>query len=127
MLVFLKRSMDFRISEAEMEQLFNEMDIDRSGLIDYEEFMATLFNWASMAETRHWQDLVKKVFNTIDADGNGKITVSELRAMFQDTTGESDADFSTAVAEEMVQNVDQVRLFLEKKHMLLKRACDMMC
>ena len=104
------KSLDFRISEAEMEQLFNEMDIDRSGLIDYEEFMATLFNWASMAETRQWEQLVREVFNKIDADGNGKITVSELREMFEDTTGECDAEFSTAVAEEMLQNVDEVRI-----------------
>ena len=100
------RNMDFRLSEAEIEQLFIEMDIDRSGTIEYEEFTATLFNWAVLSKTKHWTGLVRRVFNEIDTDGDGKISVAELASMFQESTGEGDADFAGAVAEEMLQKVD---------------------
>ena len=46
------------------------------------------------------------MFNEIDTDGDGKISVAELASMFQESTGEGDADFAGAVAEEMLQKVD---------------------
>lgn len=99
--------MDFKVTESEILQLFDEMDIDKSGTVDYEEFTATLFNWTLFSKTEtQWTWLIKQVFDEIDSDGDQKISVDEIRHMFQETTGEEDTAFATALAEEMLDKVD---------------------
>ena len=59
------------------QMLFNEVDTDKSGKIDYTEFLAASMDTG--AQTR--EDLIWAAFRVLDTDSDGKITLQELRAI----------------------------------------------
>uniref|UniRef100_A0A7C8YSG2 Calcium/calmodulin-dependent protein kinase n=1 Tax=Opuntia streptacantha TaxID=393608 RepID=A0A7C8YSG2_OPUST len=64
-----------RLSEPEIEQLLGAADVDKSGTIDYMEFVT-----ATMHRHRLERDEnLFEVFKYFDKDGNGYITRDELR------------------------------------------------
>lgn len=51
-LEFLKREVNFKLTEDDIDQIFTAMDFDNSGYIDYSEFIASfLDSSAHMNET----------------------------------------------------------------------------
>merc|ERR1712216_619607 len=70
------RSLGQNPTEAELQALMDEVDADKSGTIDFEEFV----NMMSRANKSNEQmeDEIKTAFLTFDADGSGFITKEEL-------------------------------------------------
>lgn len=69
-----------RLSEPEIEQLMEAADVDKSGTIDYMEFVT-----ATMHRHRLERDEnLLEVFKYFDKDGNGHITRDELRQAMTD-------------------------------------------
>jgi len=63
------------LDEDELDTLFDSVDIDGSGFIDYSEFiMATMNEKKNISEEK-----LKASFKTFDRDGNGTISHTEIK------------------------------------------------
>jgi len=76
------------------------MDVDGDGEIDFTEFISAAFDKRSLLT----QDNLDAAFKTFDADGNGRITKSELKAVF--ATGKAQKA-TEEVWEKIMQDVDK--------------------
>jgi Ca2+-binding EF-hand superfamily protein len=63
--------------EAEVDKIMREVDTDRSGEIDYSEFVAASLNRAKLLS----RERLEAAFKAFDTDGSGTITADELKAM----------------------------------------------
>ena len=62
-------------TEAELQYMINEVDINGSGTIDFREFLGIMMK--KMKETDNEDELIE-VFKIFDTDGNGLINSNEL-------------------------------------------------
>merc|ERR1712183_732399 len=75
---FFKIYGDLFASEANMgENIFRSFDLNRDGSISFRELMMTL----SLTTVGTKEEKLEWLFNVYDFDGNGKITVDEVRAL----------------------------------------------
>ena len=65
----------FNLSQIEINNLFNYFDTDKSGFIDYSEFLKGITG--NLSEFR--KEILKQVFNKLDKEEKGFITVQTLR------------------------------------------------
>ena len=85
-------------SPAEVDRIMAIADSDHNGYLDYLEFITAAMNWRrELCESQ-----LQSAFQAFDADGNGKITIQELKSMF---IGNEDKDESVWV--EMMDEVDR--------------------
>ena len=63
------------IDESEMQELFTASDIDGTGQIDYEEFIAAMLDSNRVARRA---EAVRKSFEELDKDGDGFISPEDL-------------------------------------------------
>jgi len=69
------------ISEEEVDKMFEEIDLDKNGTIDYTEFvMATMSDKQTMTN-----DKLQLAFKLFDKDGNGSIEADEIKAVLGDS------------------------------------------
>ena len=75
----VKRSLGLNSSkfytEAELQDLINEFDVDSDGQIDFEEFLILMAR--KMKESNTEED-IRETFQVFDKDGNGFISAAEL-------------------------------------------------
>merc|ERR1712205_207386 len=69
------RSLGQNPTEAELSALMEEVDKDKSGTIEFEEFVDLM---ARTNKTHEMEEEIKNAFLTFDADGSGFITREEL-------------------------------------------------
>ena len=67
------------LSEMELDQIYNKIDIDGSGKIDYSEFVVASMNEKELLSKQKLQ----AAFNMFDQDGGGFISKQELREVLQ--------------------------------------------
>jgi calmodulin len=65
-------------SEEELMVMFNSVDVDKNGMIDYEEFKVLMKNHLRDEPMAEEQEL-QETFKAFDRDGNGKIDAEELK------------------------------------------------
>merc|ERR1712169_155031 len=70
------RSLGQNPTEAELQDMINEVDADGSGIIDFPEFLSLTAR--KMKDTDTEEELVE-AFKVFDRDGNGLISAAELR------------------------------------------------
>lgn len=70
------------LSDAEIEKVMQEADVDGSGAIDYNEFLASTVNLSLLQR----EDVLRKMFLELDADGSGTLTVEEIEAALGQTS-----------------------------------------
>eukprot|EP00798_Chlamydomonas_sp_ICE-L_P031457 gene31457-6640_t len=70
------RSLGQNPTEAELQDMINEVDADGNGTIDFPEFLCLMAR--KMKETDQEEEL-REAFKVFDKDGNGFISASELR------------------------------------------------
>ena len=77
---FSKAMSDYMLgfSEGEVQTLFAFVDYDRSGLIEYDEFLRAIRG--PMNANR--KAIVMKAFNKMDADGSGMIDINDIRGVY---------------------------------------------
>ena len=90
--------------ENEDEDLFSNLDINRDGRIDFSEFSQACINRKSILNAKN----IKVAYDMIDEDGNGKITVSELKEFLH----QSDIQ-AGVIMDELDENKDGVISFEE--------------
>lgn len=69
------RSLGQNPSEAELQDMINEVDVDGNGSIDFPEFLSLMAR--KMKDTDTEEELVD-AFRVFDRDGNGLISAAEL-------------------------------------------------
>lgn len=94
------RSLGQNLSEEELKTMIEEVDTDKSGTIDFQEFLG-LMAW-KMKETDIEEELVE-AFKVFDRDGNGLISAHELRFVMS-TSGEQ---LTEEDIEEMIREADE--------------------
>eukprot|EP00761_Pharyngomonas_kirbyi_P012246 gb/GECH01012273.1/.p1 GENE.gb/GECH01012273.1/~~gb/GECH01012273.1/.p1 ORF type:complete len:150 (+),score=55.25 gb/GECH01012273.1/:1-450(+) len=70
------RSLGLNPTEAELQDMVNEVDIDGNGLIEFSEFLNLMVR--KMKDSDSEED-IKEAFKIFDSDGNGYISATELR------------------------------------------------
>jgi len=70
------RSLGQNPTEAELEDMINEVDVDQNGTIDFMEFLNLMAK--KMKESDTEEELIE-AFKVFDRDGNGYISAAELR------------------------------------------------
>jgi Ca2+-binding EF-hand superfamily protein len=89
------QSLGHHPTEAELTHLMQEVDLDASGTIEYEEFQTLLLSRHGERASR-----LKLAFNVFDEDGNGQISADELSHIM------SRFEMTDAELNEMIQEVD---------------------
>ncbi|XP_065408466.1 calmodulin-like protein 3 isoform X2 [Chrysemys picta bellii] len=72
----IMRSLGQNPTEAELQDMIGELDPDGSGTIDFPEFLSMMAR--KMRDTDSEEE-IREAFRVFDEDGNGYITVTELR------------------------------------------------
>ena len=70
------RSQGQNPTEAELQEMINEVDADGNGVIDFPEFLTMMAR--KMRDTDSEEE-IKEAFKVFDIDGNGYISAAELR------------------------------------------------
>lgn len=77
-------------SEEELLVMFNSVDLDKNGVIDYDEFKLLMEQHLKNEPMTEEQEL-REAFKAFDRDGNGKIDAAELKQAMT-SLGESVGD-----------------------------------
>lgn len=70
------RSLGQNPTEAELQDMINEVDADGNGTIDFPEFLTMM---ARKMKDTDSEEEIKEAFKVFDKDGNGFISAAELR------------------------------------------------
>ncbi|KAL4497962.1 hypothetical protein ABPG72_014819 [Tetrahymena utriculariae] len=81
------------------EKIFNEVDVDNNGSIDYNEFLACTMQKKKLLS----QNTLKRAFDLFDIDGDKQITAKEIKTVLQDNAN----SFDTEIWEQIIQEVDK--------------------
>lgn len=72
------REQGYIVTESEVKQLMEKMDLDHDSAVASDEFLAALIDWGAMQKEQSWQSYLDKAFNRMDLDGDGFISLDEL-------------------------------------------------
>ena len=77
---FSKAMADYMLgfTEGEIQTLFGYMDFDRSGLVEYDEFIRAIRGPMNQNRKR----IVAKAFAILDKDGGGFIDINDIRGVY---------------------------------------------
>ncbi|CCU97515.1 unnamed protein product [Malassezia sympodialis ATCC 42132] len=93
------RSLGQNPTEAELQDMVNEIDADGDGTIDFPEFLTMM---ARKMKDTDSEEEIKEAFRVFDKDGNGFISAAELRHVMTNL-GEK---LSDQEVEEMIREAD---------------------
>uniref|UniRef100_A0A7N5J8W6 EF-hand domain-containing protein n=1 Tax=Ailuropoda melanoleuca TaxID=9646 RepID=A0A7N5J8W6_AILME len=83
------RSLGQNPTEAELQDMINEVDADGNGTIDFPEFLTMM---ARKMKDTDSEEEIREAFKVFDKDGNGYISSAELRHVMTNL-GEKDGDY----------------------------------
>lgn len=112
---YCKKVFGTSFSEEEICMIMNRIDTDKSGFIDYSEFLAAAIDRNKLLT----QERLEAAFEAFDRDGNGKITAEELKYMLQ-SSNELDLATYKLLIKEVDLNNDEMVDFKEFKAMMNK-------
>lgn len=101
-------------ASKEVERIMNEMDINKDGTIDYNEFVVAATNRQKILN----KDKLEATFKTFDKDGNGSISIDEIRSIIGNNF--TDQKALEAVVREVDTNGDGEISLNEFKELMLK-------
>jgi len=91
------------------------IDVDRSGSIDYNEFLAATIDKDKLTSKQN----LEVAFKTFDRDGSGKISLSEIKCIFDNSKVKDDKIFESMLKE--ADDNDDGEISLEEfKTLMLK-------
>jgi calcium-dependent protein kinase len=108
-----KQLMPFDNAEKEVERIMNEVDIDKSGTIDYNEFVLATINKQKLLN----KEKLEATFKMFDKDGSGTITADEIKSVLGKAV---DKKLLEEMVKEVDENGDGEISLVEFKEMMLK-------
>ena len=72
----MARSLGAIITEAELKEMVNDIDLSGNGKVDFAEFLAMM---AKCKRNTDGEEKIREAFRTFDKNGNGFISAAELR------------------------------------------------
>lgn len=82
------------VDSEKIGEVMDSVDADKNGFIDYTEFLAVCLNAAHLEE--HY---IKEAFDFFDKDGNGEITLEEMKEHIKDLGQQKWADINTTFSD----------------------------
>jgi len=102
------RSQGYIVTESEVQQLMERMDMDHDGNVGGDEFLATLIDWGTVMQGKNWSSYVEHAFNRMDLDGDGYIDLDELLSELPSVYyGADSEDERVAEAKRMLREADE--------------------
>ena len=108
-----KSLMPFEDAEKEVDRIMDEVDIDKNGTIDYNEFVLATINKQKLVNKKK----LEATFKMFDKDGNGTISADEIKSVLGKAV---DAKQLEQVIKEVDINGDGEISLNEFKEMMLK-------
>ncbi|GAB4824203.1 hypothetical protein N2152v2_011249 [Parachlorella kessleri] len=71
----------FNLTPSEAQQLMAQIDVDHSGDICFDQWIASLVDWRKVQDSAEWEALVTKAFEAIDANHSGRIGLEDLELL----------------------------------------------
>ena len=102
------------LSEEELSSIFDRIDIDKSGQIEFSEFLAATVDQNKLCSEKN----LKYAFDLFDQDKSGTITVSELKKILGGVKTYSEDVWNTIIAE-IDQNKDGIIQWEEFKNAMM--------
>jgi len=96
----IMKSLGQNPSDSELQDMINEVDVDHSGSIDFEEFLKMMSTTVKAQDFAHE---TRAAFNVFDKDGSGTISADELRQVMK-SLGENLTDEEI---DEMIREADK--------------------
>ena len=91
------RSLGQNLSEGEIKEVIDEVDEDKNGTIDFQEFLSLMARKMKIIDK---EDQLIDAFKVLDLDGTGKISKYKLRYIILST----DSGFTGDQIEELINN-----------------------
>ena len=85
----IMRSLNQDPTEEELNEMIEEVDLDKNGEVDFEEFV-TLMNRRS--KQTDMEEELFNAFKVLDKEGNGLISITELRHLMGNPKNEDEID-----------------------------------
>lgn len=103
---------------VDVEEIFRICDTDKSGYVDYTEFITMTLNWQkSLSDAQ-----IQAAFQAFDRQNRGSINLEDIKHLFtSETASETDVAVWQEMLEEVDENGDGVVDLEEFKHMVLQR------
>jgi len=101
---------------VDIGKIMRDCDSDRSGAIDYTEFITATMNWKQALNDQ----LIKSAFDAFDVDHSGKIDLLEVKLIFGSPEDTDEKVWRAIIAETDLDGDGEIDLD-EFKHMLVKR------
>ncbi|KAK4941471.1 hypothetical protein LTR10_018615 [Elasticomyces elasticus] len=98
----IMRSLGQTPTDSELQDMINEVDVDNSGAIDFDEFLKMM---STTVRAQDFAQETRAAFDVFDKDGSGTISADELRQVMK-SLGENLTD---AEIEEMIREADKDR------------------
>ena len=101
----LNETLMHKIQKKEFDELFSNLDLNNSGFIDYEEFVAAAVNKNIFMR----ENILSMAFKFFDKDDSGEITIDEIEMMFKEAVKDGKTDVHQAlkkIMEEVDLNID---------------------
>uniref|UniRef100_A0A8C5EVP4 EF-hand domain-containing protein n=1 Tax=Gouania willdenowi TaxID=441366 RepID=A0A8C5EVP4_GOUWI len=110
------RSLGQNPTEAELQDMINEVDADGNGTIDFPEFLTMM---ARKMKDTDSEEEIREAFRVFDKDGNGYISAAELRHVMTNL-GEklTDEEVDEMIREADIDGDGQVNYEEEKKNLM---------
>jgi calcium-dependent protein kinase len=97
----LKQRTNADIDHTDIDGLFNDIDLDKNGLINYNEFIASLINYKDILKKEN----VLEAFRNLDVDKTGKVDILEIKNVIK-TTGMDDDNYIEKLFQKLDVNND---------------------
>jgi calcium-dependent protein kinase len=111
-----KRFMNDADAEAEVNRIMEQVDIDKSGFIDYTEFVAASVDRKKLTS----KEKLETAFKLFDKDSSGSISASEIKEVFGSAFANVDEQVWLEIIKEVDVNGDGEISFEEFSNMILK-------
>ncbi|OMJ83887.1 hypothetical protein SteCoe_15116 [Stentor coeruleus] len=111
---FCKKLFGTSLTDEEIHAIMVRVDTDRSGFIDYSEFLAAAMDRKKLLSIER----LEAAFQAFDKDQNGKISAEELKLMLESNTRLQLGAYSKLILD-VDQNGDEMVDFKEFKDMML--------
>lgn len=93
---YLRKEVNCKLTNQDVDQIFNAMDFDNSGQVDYTQFIASCLD----GTIRKNQNFLKKQFEKLDCDKDGKLNKNDIeQIVHSDTSNHNKLDIQKMIDE----------------------------